>query len=90
MSGNYDAIIRSVLNSTQRQAPEPELDWTDRIMKQWERIPANREGAGDFPNAEIAGMNSHQLLEGANPREVIDPNAIMPTDLAKIILRGFK
>lgn len=57
-----------------RSLEEPQEDWTDRTMRAWERYAPNREGAGDFPNHALSGMNSHQLLEGADPREVINPD----------------
>lgn len=92
MSDTYDAVIRSVLNSTQRNKGDDEpLDWTDRIMRQWQPIRPNPQGGGDFFDAEQEGMASHDLLQGADPREVIDPTAPpVPVDLGKLILRSFK
>lgn len=58
----------------------PAPDWTDRIMQQRQPIPANPQGAGDFPNAQQEGMHSRDLLQGSNPAEVLpDPTWTLPS-----------
>lgn len=51
-------------------------DWTDRVMRLWQKNPPNPKGGGDFPDAQREGMASHDLLNGANPKEVISPDVL--------------
>lgn len=58
---------------------DDKLDWTDRVMRRWQRNPPNPKGGGDFPDANEEGMHSHDLLQGSNPREVISPDTEQPS-----------
>jgi hypothetical protein len=76
-SGQSPSTVIAALNRAYPQADQPQQpDWTDRVMRQFQRIPPNPQGAGDFPNAVKDGMASHDLLTGADRREVINPDVV--------------
>ena len=67
--------INALLRNQSRSPEEDEGDWTDRTMRRWRPNPPNPKGGGDFPDQIKEGMASRDLLEGADPREVINPEA---------------
>lgn len=58
-------------------------DWTDRLLgqRQWQPIPPNPLGGGDFPPRQLEGMHSHDLLGGSDTREVVVPGESKTPDM---------